>query len=162
VSAFIPRTRFLPSTPTVKTVSGRPCRPGSTWTRAHVDSRTCQRVRAGVGPRGLAPHRHGMDTWVRVSVSARTCMDTCRVDSGPCRRGIRGGQIRVSCIKGGELPFSLTSNQSWLNSWGLKRCVHTSFSPDWIVGFLIGSPLQTRGEVFLFCRFFRSCWFEDV
>jgi hypothetical protein len=33
---------------------------------------------------------------------------------------------------------------------------------DRIAGFLVGSPLQTGGEVLLFCRFFRSCCFEDV
>jgi hypothetical protein len=34
-----------------------------------------------------------------------------------------------------------------VNSWGLKRCVHTSFFPDRITGFLVGSPLQKEGEV---------------
>jgi hypothetical protein len=40
-----------------------------------------------------------------------------------------------------------------VNSWGLKRCVHTSFFPDRITGFLVGSPLQKEGEVFCFAGF---------
>jgi hypothetical protein len=32
-----------------------------------------------------------------------------------------------------------------LNSWDVKQCVYTSFFPDRITGFLVGSPLQTGG-----------------
>jgi hypothetical protein len=45
---------------------------------------------------------------------------------------------------------------------GVETVYYTLFFPDRIVGFLVESPLQTGGKVFLFYRFFRSCWFEDV
>jgi hypothetical protein len=104
--------------------------------------RTRQRVPAGLGPRGR--------TRTRV---ARTLV---RTDSA------LGGQLGF-CVKKGELsPFSLTSNQSRLNNWGLKRCVHTSFFPDQIASFLVGTPPQMGGGGFFVLQVFKSCWFEDV
>jgi hypothetical protein len=74
---------------------------------------------------------------------------------GHASRSHGGEQIlgfRVSPIKGGALPLF---PHFQLNSWGLKRCVYTSFFPDRIAGFFVGSPLQTGGgEVLLLCRIF--------
>jgi hypothetical protein len=64
-----------------------------------------------------------------------------------------GDRLGLRLYKGELSPFSLTSNQSRLNSWGLKRCVHTSFFPDRIAGVLVGSLLQTGGRFFCFAGF---------
>jgi hypothetical protein len=70
--------------------------------------------------------------------------------------------FRISTIKGELSPFSLTSNQSRLNSWGLKRCITLRFFPTGSLGFWLGVHYRRGGEVLMFCRIFRSCWFEDV
>jgi hypothetical protein len=36
------------------------------------------------------------------------------------------------------------------------------FFPTGSLGFWLGVHYRRGGEVFLFCKFFRSCWFEDV
>jgi hypothetical protein len=148
VDAVLPADGFLPSTNAVKTASAR------TW---------------GVRVSAPRPRGHG-SARTRGRASARTHVDTRRAATGPRGRGAafsrtRGhgvAEFRVSPIKEGALLLSLTSIQIRLNSWGLKRCVYTSFFLDRIVGILVGNPLQMRGEVLLFCRIFRSCWFEDV
>jgi hypothetical protein len=112
--------------------------PARTWRGRGADVLTC--------PHGRA--------WTRVVLMQLSV----RGDAG-----LGGQNLELRLYKGELSPFFLTSNQSLLNSWGLKRCVHTSFFLDQIAGFLVGSPLQTGGgEVFQFCRFFISCWFEDV
>jgi hypothetical protein len=49
-----------------------------------------------------------------------------------------------------------------LNSWGLKQCIILHFFPTGSLGFWLGVHYRREGEVLLFCRIFRSCWFEDV
>jgi hypothetical protein len=67
-----------------------------------------------------------------------------------------GGSVRVSGIKEGALPLFLTSNQSQLNNWGFKRCVHTLFFPNRIAGFLVESPLQTGEGGFFVLQVFHK------
>jgi hypothetical protein len=132
----------------------RPCGRGSTpaGTRARADGFASPRGPVTARPRGRV--------WTRVA-RPRARANAVKRPRGPMaarKRGHGGGNLGETLsflYKGGELQYiSPTSNQARLNSWGLKRCVYTSFFPDWIAGFLVASPLQTGGEVLLFCRIF--------
>jgi hypothetical protein len=131
----------------------RPRRRGAD-ARAHDRADRFERPRRPVTarPRGRA--------WTRIA-RPRARADAVKRPRGPVAartRGHGGGNLGETLSfpykRGSSQYISPTSNQARLNSWGLKRCVYTSFFPDYIVGFLVGSPLQTGGEVLLFCRIF--------
>jgi hypothetical protein len=140
-----PRTRFYTRTPVPAGVDPRSRRRGT-------DARMRPRGPVTARPRGRA--------WTRVA-RPRARADAVKRPRGPVAartrgygRGNLGETLSFPYKRESSQYISPTSNQARLNSWGLKRCVYTSFFPDWIAGFLVGSPLQTGGEVLLFCRIF--------
>jgi hypothetical protein len=74
----------------------------------------------------------------------------------------KAGEVRV--YKGDLSSFFLTSNQSWLNSWGFRQCVYTSFSLTRLLGFWLGVHYRLGGgrEFFYFVGFSTVVGFKDV
>jgi hypothetical protein len=130
-----------------KCLSGRPFRPDVRGRRPDVRAHPRLPADAAVRPCGRV--------WTRVA-RPRARADVVKRPRGPMAARTRGhgggnlGETLSFSYKGGSFQYiSPTSNQARLNSWGLKRCVYTSFFPDWIAGFLVGSPLQTGGGGFV-------------
>jgi hypothetical protein len=125
---------------------------------AHLSGCTSESVRARV-PAGLGPCvSMRAQARARTDTSPRKCGEVSTWTCGSVRVDavLEGWRVKVLCMKGGALPFSLISNQFQLNSWGFEWCIHTSFFSSQIFGFLVESPLQTGGgrEVFFILQVF--------